>query len=76
MKDLNDRLVSKTNKIVQLEDQVRKCTSLINQICSHTFTLLRTKTSDFLKREETIKQRHEQQLMEVEDKLALEHKQC
>ena len=76
IKDLNERLVTKTNKIAQLEDQVRKSTSLVSQVCNHTFTLLRTKANDFVKSTDQIKQKYEIRLMEVEEKLGLEQKQC
>jgi hypothetical protein len=44
VKDLNDRLVTKSAKIADLEDQLRKSSSLQNQISSHSFNLIRQKT--------------------------------
>ena len=76
IKDLNERLVTKTARIAQLEDHVRKSTTLINQISTHSFSLLRSKTADFVKNLDASKQKYELQLMEYEEKFILEQKQC
>jgi len=75
IKDLNERIIAKTNKIATLEDQVRKSSAVINQVCQHTFSLLRTKATDFLKQQDTLKEKYESRLMELEDRLSSEHQQ-
>jgi len=74
--DLNDRLLAKSKRIDSLEDQLRKSTSLVNQVSQQNFQFLRQKTCDFYKSIDTLKSGYEQRLMEVEEKLTLEQKRC
>jgi len=72
VQDLNDRLMAKSKRIETLEDQLRKSTSLVNQVSQQNFQFLRQKTSDFYRSIDNIKSGYEQKLMEVEEKLTLE----
>jgi hypothetical protein len=44
IKDLNDKLFDKSKQIQTLEENLRKASSLINQVCQHNFNFLRQKT--------------------------------
>ena len=37
VQDLNDRLLAKAKRVEQLEEQVRKSNSLVNQVCQQNF---------------------------------------
>ena len=76
IKDLNEKLIDKSKAVNSLEDQVRKQTNLLNQVCSHNFQFLRQKTQEFYKITEQVKQNYENRLMEVEEQLGLEQKRC
>ena len=76
VQDLNDRLMAKSKRIETLEDQLRKSTSLVNQVSQQNFQFLRQKTSDFYRSIDNIKSGYEQKLMEVEEKLTLEQQRC
>ena len=41
VQELNDRLMAKTKRVEQLEEQARKGTHLLNQVCQQNFQFLR-----------------------------------
>ncbi|CDW86141.1 UNKNOWN [Stylonychia lemnae] len=76
IKDLNDKLIDKSKYTSQLEEQIRKTTILMNQVCQHNFNFLRQKTQDFYKNQAKSKQSYENRIMEIEEQLTLEQKRC
>jgi len=70
--ELNKNLLSKSQHNDSLLEQLNRANSLMSEVCSHNFTMLRQKTQDFLKSHDQLKSRYERKLMHVEDQLALE----
>lgn len=70
--ELNKNLLSKSQQNDSLLEQLNRANSLMSEVCSHNFTMLRQKTQDFLKSHDQLRSRYESKLMQVEDQLALE----
>lgn len=65
--DLNKNLLSKSQQNDSLLEQLNRANSLMSEVCSHNFTMLRQKTQDFLQSHDQLKSRYERKLMQVED---------
>jgi uncharacterized membrane protein YfhO len=68
--------MTKSRRVEQLEDQLRRTTLLVNQVCQQNFQLLRQKTADFYRGLDSTKQKYEAQIMEHEEQLTLEKHRC
>lgn len=64
---LNDNLVAKAVRISELEESVRQSTLLTSQVCTHNYRTVLNKASDFLRQQDSLRQKYELKLMQVED---------
>ena len=60
---LNDNLVAKAAKISELEESQRQASLLISQTCSYNYRILQNKTNDFLRQQDSLRQKYELKLM-------------